>query len=107
MRFMKKALGALSRFLRPKTKLFAVKFRRIFKVLCLQGSQKSYGRIFRTYVSENEAVCSQVQTHFGSYLAASFAEKVLGTYSRFLRPKTKQFAVKFRRISEVFPVQAS
>jgi len=40
MRFMKKALGALSRFLRPKTKLFAVKFRRIFKVLCLQGSQK-------------------------------------------------------------------
>jgi len=36
----KKVLGAFSRFLRPKTKLFAVKFRRILEVICLQGLQK-------------------------------------------------------------------
>jgi len=54
-------------------------------------------------VSENEAVCNEVQTHFGSSLLASFAEKVLGAYSRFMRPKTKLFVVEFRRILEVFP----
>jgi len=58
-------------------------------------------------VSENEAVCSEVQTHFGRSLPASFAEKLLGAFSRFMRPKTKQFAMKFRRILEVFPVEAS
>jgi len=31
---------AFFRFLRPKTKLFAVKVRRILEVLCLQGLQK-------------------------------------------------------------------
>jgi len=56
-------------------------------------------------VSENEVVCSEVQTHFGSSLPANFAEKVLGAYSRFLRPKTKLFAVKFRRILEVLRIQ--
>jgi len=33
-------MGAFSRFLRPKSKLFAVKFRPILEVLCLQGLQK-------------------------------------------------------------------
>jgi len=36
----KKVLGAFSQFVRPKTKLFALKFRRILEVLCLQGLQK-------------------------------------------------------------------
>ena len=36
----KKVVGAFSRFLPQKTKLFAVKFKRILEVLCLQGSQK-------------------------------------------------------------------
>jgi len=39
---MNEILGALSRVFRPKTKLFAVKFRRILKVLRLQGSQKDF-----------------------------------------------------------------
>jgi len=56
-------------------------------------------------VSENEAVCNEVQTHFGSSLLASFAEKVLGEYSRFMRPKTKLFAVEFRCILEVLCLQ--
>jgi len=35
-------MGAFSRFMRPKTKLFAVEFRRIFDVLYLQGLQKKF-----------------------------------------------------------------
>ena len=81
MRFTKKVLGALSRFLRPKTEVFAVKLRRILKAVPLQCSQKNSGCIFTIYVSENEAVCGEVQTHFESSLPASFAEKVLGAYS--------------------------
>ena len=51
--------------------------------------RKSSGRIFAICVSKNEAVSCEVQTHFGSSLSASFAEKVLGELSTFLRPKTR------------------
>jgi len=136
-RVMKKILGAFSRFVRLETKLFAVKFRRISKVLRLQDLQKKFwaqfhdlcvqkwssllwssdafwkfstcefyrrssGHNFSIYASKNEAVCCEVQTHFGSSLPASFTEKVLGTISWFMHPKTRRFAVKFRRILEVF-----
>jgi len=56
-------------------------------------------------VSDNEVVCSEDQTHFGSSLPTSFTENLLGAYSRFLPPKTKLFAVKFRRILEVLCLQ--
>jgi len=59
-------------------------------------------RIFTIYMSKNEAVFCEVQTHFGSSLPASFAEKIMGAFSRFMRPNAKLFAVKFRRILEVF-----
>jgi len=88
--------------LRPKTKLLAVKFKRIFQVLCSQGLQINSGRIFTICVSKNEAVSCEVQTHFGNSLSADVAEKVLAALSRYMRPKTKLFAVKFRHILEVF-----
>ena len=87
--------------MRPKMKLFAVNFRHILEVFALQSYRKSFGRIFTIYASKNEAVCPEIQTHFGSSPLASFTEKVLGTISRFVRPKMKRFAVKFRRILEV------
>jgi len=90
--------------MRPKTKMLAVKFRRISEVLRLQGLQKFSGRIFTIYASKNEAVCREVQTHFGSSLPARFPE-VLGALSRFMRPKMKLFAVKFRGIFEVFALR--
>jgi len=49
----------------------------------------------------SEAVCREIQTHFGSSPPATVTEKVLGTISRFVRPKVKRFAAKFRRILEV------
>jgi len=105
MRFMKKVLGTLSRFFRPKTELFAVNSDAFWKFSSCNVHKKISGRIFTIYVSENEAVCSEVHTHFGSSLPASFAEKVLGAYSWLMRPKTKLFAVKFRRILKVLRIQ--
>ena len=131
-----KVLGAIPRFMRPKMKLFAVKFWRILEVLCLQVLQKklwvqfhdlcaqnrscllwnwdafwrfSACKICRKgcgcnstiYVSKNEAVWCGIQMHSGSSLLASFTGKALGAIPRFVRPKTKLFAVKFRRILEV------
>jgi len=69
--------------------------------------EKSSGRIFTIYASKNEAVFGEVQTHFRSFRPPRFAEKVLGAISRFMRPKTKLFSVKFRRIFEVFGLQGS
>jgi len=43
--------------------------------------------------------------HFGSFRLACFLKKVLGAFSRFLRPKMKLFAVKFRRILELLSLQ--
>ena len=127
-RFMKNVLGAFSRFVRPITKLFAVKFRRISELLWLQVLQKKFwallhdlcvqkwssllwssdafwkfssctlckkssGRIFPIFASKNEAVCHEVQAHFGSSRLARFVKNVLGAFSRFVRPKAKLFAV--------------
>jgi len=64
--------------------------------------KKSSGRIFLIFASGNEAVCCEVQTHFQSSLPVRFTEKVMGAIPRFVRPKMKQFAVKFRCILEVF-----
>jgi len=99
--FSEKVVGAIPRFMRPKTKLFAVKFRRILELSPFKLCEKRSGRIFPIYVSKNEAVCREVQTHSVRSLPASFKEKVVGAIPRFMRPKTKLFAVKFRRISKV------
>jgi len=66
---------------------------------------KCSGRIFTIHASKNEAVCCEIQTHFGSSLPASFIEKVLGTIPLFVCPKMKLFAVKFRCILEVLCLQ--
>jgi len=52
------------------------------------------GCIFTIYVSKDEAVCCEVKTHVGSFRFARFMKKVLGAISRFMRPKTKLFAVQ-------------
>ena len=96
----KKVLGAFPWYVRPKTKLLAVKFRRILKVLCLQVLRRSCGCNSTIFVLKNEAVCCEVQTHFGSFRLESFGKKFLGGILRFMSSKTKLFAAKFRRILE-------
>jgi len=76
-----------------------VKSRRILEVFTLQV--KKFWVHFLDFCVQKQGICREVQTHFGSSLPASFTEKVLGAISRVVRPKTKRFAVKFRRILEV------
>jgi len=99
------ALHAIPQFVRPKTKLFAVKLRRILEVLCLQVSKKILWRNSTICASKREAVCREIQTHFGSSLPGSFTEKVVGAIPQFMRPKLKRFAATFRRIFEVLCLQ--
>ena len=104
-RFTKRFLGAFSRLMRLKTKMSAVKFRQILKVFSMQTLWKISWRNFMINASKNEAVCREVQTHFGSFLHASFVKTFLGIFSRLMRLKTKMSAVKFRQILKVFSIQ--
>ena len=104
-RFTKRFLGAFSLLMHPKTKMSAVKFRQILKVFSMQTLWKSSWRNFTINASKNKAVCREVQTHFGSFLRASFIKTFLGAFSHFWHPQTKLFAVKFRRILEVLRLQ--
>ena len=87
--------------MRPKMKLFPVKFRRISEVLHLPGLQKKFWVHFTIYASKNEAVACEIQMPFRSFPPARFREKVLGAISRFMHLKAKLFSVKFRRIWKV------
>jgi len=95
--FKEKVLGAIPRFVHSKMKLFAVQFRRILKVLCLQVLKKKCGRNSKICASKNEAFCCEIQTHSKSSLPASFTEKVVGAIPELMCSKTKLFAVKFRQ----------
>jgi len=90
----------------PKMKLFSVKFRCIFEFFACKFCRKGSGRIFTIFASKSEAVCHEVQTHFGSSTYSRFTKRFLGAFSRFKHPKTKLFSVKFRQILEVFSMQA-
>jgi len=83
-------------------KLFVFKFICILDVLRLQGLQKNFLAHFHDYVSKNEAVFREVQTHLGSFWPARFAERILDAITRFMRPNAELFAVKFRRILGTF-----
>ena len=69
--------------------------------------RKNFGRnSTMIYASINEADCREYQTHFGSSLPARFTKKVLGAFPRFVCPKTELFAVKFRRLLDLFALHA-
>jgi len=61
--FAEKVLGAISRFMCPKTKLFPVKFRRMWEVFGLQVLQKKFWAQFSIYVYKNKAVSREIQTY--------------------------------------------
>jgi len=101
----KKVLGAFSQFMRPKTNRFAVKFRRILEVSPCRLCEKFWAHIIDFCIQKCKAVCCSLQMPFGSFRPMRFMKKVLDAFSRFMRPKTKLFSVKFRRILEVIRLQ--
>jgi len=102
---MKKGLGSFSRFVSINEAVSCEVQTHLGKFSPCKVYEKSYGRIFTIFASSDEAVCYLFQTHFGRSPHSRFAKKFLGAISRFLRPKTKLFAVEFRRISEVLCLQ--
>ena len=54
---------------------------------------------------QTKKVSCEVQTHFSSSPFAKFTTKVLGAFSSDLCPKMKMFAVKFRRMLDIFALQ--
>jgi len=76
-----------------------------WKVSASKVYRESSLRIFTIFARQKEGVCFEVHTHFGSPLLVRFTEKVIGALSRFIPPKTKPFAAKFRRTSEVLRLQ--
>jgi len=104
-RFMKNVLGALSPPLRQKRSCLPWSSDAFWKFFACKVYRKSSGRIFTIYVSKNEVVSCDVQTHFVSFHLSRFMKKVLGALSRILRPKTKLFALEFRSILEILRLQ--
>ena len=72
-------MGEISRLMRLKTKLFAVKLRRILKFSPCKLYKTFLGAFHVFFASKNEAVCREIQTHFGSSPPA-----------RFIGPKTQK-----------------
>jgi len=66
-------------------------FTSIRKFSLYEVYEKSFGRIFTIYASRNVAVFREVQTQFGTSPPASYAEKVLDAFSRFMLQKRSCF----------------
>jgi len=88
----KKFLGSFSRFC-------------VQKRSCLSWNSEAFWKLSVYKVCREGSFCFEVHTHFGSSLPVTFTEKVMGACSWFMRPKTKLFAVKFRRILEALRLQ--
>ena len=138
-RFMKKVLGAFSRFMCPKMKLFPAKFRHILEVYTLRGLYKKFWAHYHHFCVQKQSclswsldglrkfspcmLCKKfwAQFHdlcvqkrscllwssdaFRKFSPCEVYKTVLGTLLPFLHPKTKLFAVNFRRILDVLHLQ--
>ena len=60
---------------------------------------------FQDNCSQKQNCLVEVQMYFGNLRLVSFIKKIFGAISRFVRPKTKVLAVKFRRILQVLHLQ--
>ena len=79
-------------------KLFAVKFRRILEVLCLQGLQKNFWAHFHDLCVQKWSCFLRSSDAFRKFSLCEVYKKLLGTLSRL-------FAMEFRRILEVHCLQ--
>ena len=105
MRFMKKVLDAFLRFMHQKRSCFLWSSAVFWKFSKCKVHRKNFGRNFTIYVSKNEAVSREIQTHVRSFRPANFAEKVLGAIFDLWVQKQSCFPLKFRSILEVFGPQ--
>ena len=101
----KKVLGAFSRFMRPKMKLFAVTLRRILEVFVLQGLWRRFWAHFHDLCFQKWSCFLRSSDAFRKFSSCKVYKKILGALLRFMRPKMKLFAINLRRILEVFALR--
>ena len=104
-RFMKKVLGAFSRFMCPKMTLYAATFRRISEVLSVQALWRKLWVHFHDFCVQKRSCFLWSWDAFWTFSPCKLYKTFLGAFSRFLCPQTKLFAVKFSRILEVLRLQ--
>ena len=104
--FKEIVLGAISRVLRPKTNLFAVKFRHILEVFAFQALQKKFWAHFPDLCVHKCSCLPWSSDAFWKFSACKSYRKSFGHNFSNFGTKMKLFAVKFRRILEVFAFQA-
>jgi len=103
--FTEEVVGAIPRLMRAKMKLFAVKFRRILEVLCLQVLKKKFWVQFQDVCVQKLNCLLWNSNAFRKSPPSTFTEKFLDKFSRFVCPKTKLLAMKFRTILQPFRLQ--
>ena len=87
--FYKTILGAIPRFVRPKTKLFAVKLGRILEVLCLQDLQKRLWVQFHALCAQKQSCLPWNSDAFWKVSAYTFYRKCSRRNSRIGASKSK------------------
>ena len=103
--FTQNVMGVFSRFMCPKTELFAVKLRRIVEDFALRGFWRKLRAHFHDLCIQKWSCFLRSSDRFWKFSPCKLYEKLLGAISQLMHPKSKQFAVKFRRILEFLRLQ--
>jgi len=105
LRSTEKVVGTIPQFFRPRSKLFAVKFRCIYQSsLPVSFTKKLWAQFHNFYVKKRSCLLWNSDAFWSSRFAG-FMKNIQGALSRFVRPKIKLFTMMFRHISEVFRLQ--
>ena len=103
--FIKNVLGAFSRLMLPKMKLFALEFRRILEVFCLRVLQKKFWAQFHDLFVHERSCLAWNSDAFWKFLPCKLYKQSSGSVFSIYESKRKLFAVEFRRILEVLCLQ--
>jgi len=83
-RFTEKVLDKFSRFMCPKTKLFAVKFTHILHAICLQVLRRKFWAQFHSLCVQKRSCLLCSSDAFWRFPLARLIKKVVGAFSRFM-----------------------
>ena len=104
-RFEENVLGAFSRFIWSKTKLFAMKFRRILEVLRLQGSQKKFWAHFHDFCVQKRRCLGWSSGAFWKFSACTVYRKSSGRIFMICASKNESACCEVQMHLEVFVLQ--
>ena len=80
-------MGAFSRFVRPETKLFALKFTHILQVICLQVLQKKFWVQFHNFCVQKRSCLLGTSDAFWKVSACKIDKSCGHTFTIYVSPK--------------------